>query len=395
MTPLFVFCADLHLEDGAWSTRPGIYGDSYYSFSQIVDYCVSHKLPLILGGDVLEKKSNAARPIAKLCEGLSRMQAAAVPVYYIQGNHEYDRNAPWLSVHPWPVHMHNAVVSINGVPVYGLDWLPRGEIQEALKQVPVGVEILATHQVWKDFMGNIGRTECELTDVHHVQNVLAGDFHVTKVVNGTNAQGKPISMLSPGSTCMQDISESPEKFFFVISRDTDGTIAFTPKKLHTRPFLDYVAETQEELDDLCAGWLAARISAVVAEARDAGVPEEIQKPLVRIKFNKQLPDAYLRLLTAVGETAHVFCAALTDNAKTKPAAESRPAAANTLLVALEDLLGTGTEEYRLAAALVNAADPSKELDALFNGYVDLLGEVTDATTAPACEELGAPSGVDV
>ena len=40
MQPLFVFCADLHLEDGAWTTRPGIYGDAYYSFRQIVDYCI-------------------------------------------------------------------------------------------------------------------------------------------------------------------------------------------------------------------------------------------------------------------------------------------------------------------------------------------------------------------
>jgi len=119
-----VFTADLHLEDGAWSTRPGIYGDAYYSFNQIIDYCINHGLQLILGGDVLEKKSNSARPIAQLCNGLSRMQAANLDVHYIQGNHEYDRNAPWLSVHKWSRHIHKQTVPINGVRVYGLDWLP-------------------------------------------------------------------------------------------------------------------------------------------------------------------------------------------------------------------------------------------------------------------------------
>lgn len=391
MTPLFVFCADLHLEDGAWSTRPSIYGDSYYSFSQIVAYCIEHDLPLILGGDVLEKKSNAARPIAKLCEELSRMQQRGVPVYYIQGNHEYDRNAPWLSVHPWPIHIHATHSVISDTKVYGLDWLPRGEIQEAFKQVTEDTDILITHQVWKDLMGNIGRTECELTDVHHVQNVLAGDFHVTKVVNGVNAQGKPIAMLSPGSTCMQDISETPEKFFFVISRDTDGKIAFTPKKLNTRPFLKYAVETQEELDDLCSGELLADVEKAVTAAKAAGTPEHICRPLVRVKFNKQLPDAYLRLLTSVGEAAHMFCDALAGKVRESGAAEPRSAAANTLLAALEDLLGAETEEYKLAASLVNAADPSKELDMLFKRYVEQSKEVTDATTASACEELGAPS----
>jgi len=396
VTPMFVFCADLHLEDGAWSTRPGIYGDSYYSFKQIVDYCITCKLPLILGGDVLEKKSNSARPIAKLCEGLTQMQDANVPVYYIQGNHEYDRNAPWLSVHPWPVHMHEKSFDFGGVKVCGFDWLPRGEIQEAFTRLPTNTAILITHQVWKDFMGNIGRTECDLTDVHHVQNVLAGDFHVTKVVNGVNAQGEPISMLSPGSTCMQDISESPEKFFFVISRDTDDKIAFTPKKLLTRPFLKYTVETQEELDNLCAGELISAVSAEVAAAQAAGVPKAIQKPLIRIKFNKQLPDAYLRLLTAVGDTAHVFCDAIVAKTKERVSLEARVKPTNTLLSALEDLLGdVDSAAYKLAAALVMAADPAKELDLQFKQHIDVAGELTNATTATTCEELGSPSGTDV
>lgn len=212
MKPLFVFCADLHLEDGAWSTRPAIYGDAYYSFQQIIDYCIEHRLPLIMGGDILEKKQNLARPIAKLCAGLTRMQDEELEVFYIQGNHEYDRNAPWLSVHPWPIHIHDVLYNIRGAQVYGLDWLPRGDIQTALAAVPENTDILITHQVWKDFMGEIGRTECELTDVHHVQTVLAGDFHITKVAESTNAQGKAIKMLSPGSTAMQDMGEQPDKF---------------------------------------------------------------------------------------------------------------------------------------------------------------------------------------
>lgn len=395
MTPLFVFCADLHLEDGAWSTRPAIYGDAYYSFEQIVAYCIAQKLPLIMGGDILERKQNLARPIAKLCAGLTRMQQADVRAYYIQGNHEYDRNAPWLSIHPWPLHLHDSGVQLHDVGIWGLDWLPKGDIQTALQEVPADTDILITHQVWKDFMGNVGRTECELTDVHHVGIVLAGDFHVTKTIKAVNAQGNPVQMLSPGSAAMQDIGESPEKFFFVISKAADGQIVFEQQPLKTRQFLKYTVETQEELDDLCSGQLMTAIDEAVAQAKADGVPEYIQKPLARVKFNKQLPDAYLRLLTAAGEAAHMFCDALADKARERPASASRATVSNTLLSALEDLLGPGTEEYKLAASLVSATDPNKELDMRFKQYVEDTGEVTDAITAPACEELGAPSGTDV
>ena len=384
MTPLFVFCADLHLEDGAWSSRPGIYGDAYYSFEQTVDYCIEHKLPLILGGDVLEKKSNSARPIAKLFEGLSRMRDARVPVYYIQGNHEFDRNAPWLSAHDWPIYMHEARFDINGAKVAGFDWLPRGEIQEAFKRVPQNTDILVTHQVWKDFMGNLGRTDCELTDVYHVQTILNGDFHVTKTVTSANAQGKTVTMLSPGSTCMQDMSESPDKFFFVIGRiPTTRAIVFTPIQLRTRKFLNYVVKDQDTLDSLCAGQLVKDINAQL----DDTLPAHINKPLVRIKFDKQLPDAYLRLITAVGDFAHIACEAISEKYSTAKTA-TRDSAKNDLLSALADLVGEDSEAYKLAAALLVAEDAGKELDVQFSKHMS--GEPNDAALTVGSEELGTP-----
>ena len=377
MVPVFVFCADTHLVDGAWSSRSAIYGDSYYSFEQIVDYCIENKLPLILGGDVLEKKSNSARPIAKLFEGLSRMRDSQVPVYYIQGNHEFDRNAPWLSAHEWPIYMHEASFDINGVKVCGFDWLPRGEIQEAFTRVPANTDILITHQVWKDLMGNVGRPECELTDVHHVQTVLAGDFHITKIVESTNAQGQPIKMLSPGSTCMQDIGEVPEKFFFVISRDpATGNIDFSPQQLKTRKFLGYTVKDQETLDKLCAGDFIRDIQELKASG---DLPELISKPLVRVKFDKRLPDAHLRITTAIGETAHLFCDALVDKSRGEEET-NRAVTKNDLMLTLEELLKEAPESFAIASALLRADAPAAELEQQFAKF-QTTGEPTDAVNA--------------
>ena len=385
MQPLFVFCADLHLEDGAWSTRPGIYGDAYYSFEQIIAYCIEHRLPLVMGGDILEKKQNLARPIAKLCAGLTEMQNEELEVFYIQGNHEYDRHSPWLSVHSWPIHIHNVPYNIRGAQVYGLDWLPRGEIQDAFKQVPASTEILITHQVWKDFMGNLGRTDCELTDVHHVQLVLAGDFHVTKVAEGVNAHGKPIKMLSPGSTAMQDMGEDSHKSFFVICRHEEQ-IVFAPKKLKTRDVINYVVKDAELLDELCAGKLVKEINLLAENAKAGGYHTDIQKPLVRIKFDKRLPDAYLRLMTAVGDSAHMFCEAINDKTYVKQPG-TRASAKNDLLTALTDLIPENSAAYRLAAVMLAAEDPSKELDVQFSKFVE---DTNDAIVETGSPELGAP-----
>ncbi|NDD52695.1 hypothetical protein EBZ39_02240 [bacterium] len=389
VTPLFVFCADLHLEDGAWSTRPGIYGDAYYSFQQIIDYCIAQNLPLIMGGDILEKKQNLARPIAKLCEGLSRLQQKNVRAYYIQGNHEYDRNAPWLSVHPWPIHLHDTGVQFGDacIGVWGLDWLPRGEIQAALQQVPADTDILITHQVWKDFMGTLGRTECELSDVHHVQTVLAGDFHVTKTVEGVNAQGKPVQMLSPGSTAMQDIGETPEKYFFVIGVENNSRkLVFQPVQLKTRRFAYYVVRDLDTLDELCAGKLIADIKKL-----DGELPAEINKPLIRIKFDKQLPDAYLRLITAIGDSAHVFCDVINDR-DTANQVTDRKSGRNDLLSVLAELLPENSVEYGIAVGLLAAEDPVKALDAQFSKFIK---DGANAVIEVGSQELGAPSSSSV
>lgn len=355
---LFVFCADLHLADGAWTSRPAIYGDSYYSFSQIVDYCLEHSLPLVIGGDVLDVKKNSARPVQQLCAQMSRMAAANLPVYYIQGQHELDRYVTWMSVHPWPVSVNKTAFTIAGVKLYGIDWLPRGEIQEAFEQVPPDTDVLVCHQVWKDFMKNVGRPECHLGDVHHVKFVLSGDFHITTIEVAPNAQGEPTQLISTGSTCMQDISECPDKFFYVVGTNGLGLEVF-PQQLKTRRMKSYTVTNTDMLDDLCAGGFLRDIQAMLGD-----LPPEINKPLVRVKFDKTIPDAYIRITTAVGEHAHLFCDALVNKSRGEQET-NRTITKNDLMSALTELLQGDTAAFNLASALLGAESPSSEIEQQF------------------------------
>lgn len=287
------------------------------------------------------------------------MQSRDIPVYYIQGNHEYDRNAPWLSVHPWPRHLDQSLVNIGGTKVYGLDWRPKGDIQVALREVPPETDVLITHQVWQDFMKNVGRPECALTDVHHANIVLAGDFHITETVSSVNAQNQPITMLSPGSTCMQDISEASDKYFFVLRRLESGELYCDNQQLKTRRFASYTVKDTETLDALCAGKLAKDITTLTADS-----PKPVSKPLVRVKFDKRLPDAFLRISTAVGESAHLFCDAIVDKSRGETET-NRTVARNDLMTVIGELLKAQPDALKLATALLQAENAGIELEQQF------------------------------
>ena len=371
--PLFVFCADTHLADGAWTSRPAIYGDAYYSLQQIIDYCISANLPLVIGGDVLDVKRNYATPVQQLCAQMERMSDANLPVWYIQGQHELDRSVTWMSVHPWPQHVNKRTFTIGSVELYGIDWLPRNDIQAAFKEVPPDTDILITHQVWQNLMKNIGRPECALSDVHHVRTVLTGDFHVTTIETAPNAQGELTQLVSPGSTCMQDISESPDRFFYVIDKESDNFRAIK-RQLVTRKFRSYTITEQTMLDELCAGGFVRDIQALLG-----GVPEDLAKPLVRVKFDKRIPDAHIRISTSIGDTAHLFCDPIVD--KTRGTEETnRVVARNDLISVVHELLKDSPEALALAAALLRAEQPGVELEKQFAQF-QLQQETADAVTA--------------
>jgi hypothetical protein len=229
-----------------------------------------------------------------------------------------------------------------------------GEIQAAFAEVPPDTDVLVTHQVWQNFMKNIGRPECELADVHHVRSVLSGDVHVTAVETAPNAQGLEAQLISTGSTCMQDISEAADKLFYSVQL-VDSQCVLTPRAMKTRNFRSYVVKTQAALDDLCAGQLAADIAALSADQ-----PKLIRTPLVRVKFDKNLPDVHLRITTAVGDSAHLFCDAIVDKAGDLGPAK-RAQSTNDLTAVLAELLADDPAALKLATALLAAEDPAKEL----------------------------------
>ena len=84
----FVFSADWHLSFGTWAKHATLVGDSYHSLRQIVDYCIDVNCPLVAGGDLFDKPVPDPVSVSVMCREMDRMQAAGLPVYFIQGQHE-------------------------------------------------------------------------------------------------------------------------------------------------------------------------------------------------------------------------------------------------------------------------------------------------------------------
>ena len=298
--PMTVVCADTHLQTGAWAKYP-IYGDSYYSLEQIIDYTLARDLRHVVGaGDLLDRQINESQPIYNFVAQLARLHETGGIFDFIQGQHDL-QETPWLLNSPAARHMHKLQVELaNGSLMYGLDYRPAGQLQAELDLIPAGTDIGVFHQVWHEFMGGIANPQGSMGDVPVVSIVVTGDYHVATHKNTTGKDGQPISLWSPGSTCMQSIDEPDEKSFLVLYDD----LTFDRVPLITRKYFEYGVYHPGDVDSLVADSLPFMIEKLLDES--AGFDERIRKPIIRVVFSASLPETRRRVIQAAAGRVHLF-----------------------------------------------------------------------------------------
>lgn len=357
-SPLAVVTADTHLHDLTWRSRPNLRGDSYYSFRQIIDYARGHDLPLIIAGDVLDKRINESGVPYWIRQMMDTMENSGLHVYYIQGQHELQLY-PWLSaVHPWSSWVHETAFRLGEYSFYGIDWTPASGVEDALARIPEKTDVLVMHQTATEFMGGLRECELTLATVPHARLLIIGDYHVSLVGREVPAaDGRELIVLSPGSTCLQKIDESPTKFFYVLYDD----LSVTPHQLQTRKAFDVTLLTQlavDEFVEVIGGKIAL---AIEGATRKHGCPEELHKPILRVHYAAGLEGAYRRIVKAVGKQAHLFTEKLEGREE-----EERP---RTELSGKEAL--TRMKDLGLSAFLPEVVDKDTESE-LFNLCQELL-----------------------
>ena len=364
-TPICVVSADWHLERNAWVRHPDLAGDSYYGLEQVVDLALLMKLPLIAAGDLFNKPYPDAKSVYVAMQQMDRMQEAELPVYYVQGQHERTKDQPWLGLHPWPFHLHKQVVTIGPHRFVGLDYTRPDDLitglAQACQQAPGG--ILVAHQVWKEFMG-VGHTDASLTQVPAVSVVLTGDFHKHTHLRLRGADGQKLLILSPGSLCLQTTDEPSAKAVYILYSD----FTFETIPIKSRVISHYEIQSKEDLYQLMATVEYGALE------QQTGVPDNIAKPIVCIRYNPDIEDAYVNLVDLIGNRAHLFIKPVTNQVLNITSEIPKDEAQEVIDAGLEGNLikhcPADSLTYAIARRLLQASNVKEELAAIEEEYLE-------------------------
>lgn len=286
-TPLALVSADWHVRkaDRVWYRRDEIYGDTGYALSQIGDIAGTHNTPaVILAGDIFDLKLQQSDALRTMRLILDRFEQQSREVYFVEGQHE--RSTPPLlsAMHTWPKHLHKHTEVLGGLRFYGLDYCNPSDVEAELKAVPDDTDVLVTHQVWKNFLGD-KHGDAWFRWVNGTRLIISGDYH-----RAVYAQHEGKQVLSPGSINMQDIGEVPNKYVYILYDD----LSVLPVTLKSRLYFEANVSTEEELENLISTWADNP-----ARTPQPGVPTNIATNLVRIRYRGDLPQARQRLEAAL------------------------------------------------------------------------------------------------
>lgn len=329
-----------------------------FSFKQIVDYAIPRRLPIIAAGDLIDVQNPDAWTIKGLRNLLGKLNKAKIPFYYTQGQHEMSA-VPWLSaVHAWPTHVHEKIFQIGEFKFYGLDFQTADKLPEALSWVPE-VNGLVCHQVWEEFMGDHAVCEGSLTQVPSVDFVLTGDYHKHLVREVINADGQKVTVYSPGSSNLREISEPPYKQFFVLydsghikSHDLLTRAVLTPPVIESNEAMDHFLAHVED-----------QIKKAEEFAKENKYPLSMRKPILYVKTIDLVEDVERRIKRVVADKAHLFLKELRTETpeRSEVIAQREQIRKSGMLGLLNQAVVKGSQGYADIARLLSAENPKLEL----------------------------------
>ena len=292
--PIAVFTGDNHLRPTTWGKYPDLFGDAYYSWRQIIDYCVDNKLPLLQLGDLFDKSRPDSLSVSHYIHGVNRLRDHGLLFCYISGNHDL-ADPPWGSITAYPIHAGK--LEIEGYKFLGIDFTSSSDIAATLDHYAADIydaDVVLAHQSWEEIQPL--KASASLSQIPHGCTLLTGDYHVTMRVEARAADNAPIVAFSPGSTCMQKLNEDPNKVFGVLHDDL--SVIWQP--LETRPFFATDLIRNEEELDAVVDLLRTKYMEYSTSNTD------IAKPILRVKYLDTIPAGYQRLVAAAEDHYFLF-----------------------------------------------------------------------------------------
>lgn len=300
---------------------------------------IDEHLAIIDCGDLHDQAINEQAPIGFFCQQMDRLQREKLAYMFVQGNHDHQLR-PWPMVHRWPEWLdfrkcaddpktHTGCMPLGGLTVQGFDWHPSAEIEACMELVYKDTQVLVMHQV-SELMGSIRIPELVFGQVPYVPLLVIGDYHSHEQHIYKGKQGQDLTVLSPGSTCMQAINEEPQKHIYRLYDD----LSYESVELKTRIVLRAPSILDGEALEAFIGEVEGQLQKAWDEAHDMGLPENMRLPIIIVPYNPLISDAYRRIKRAVGEKGHLF-----DDAQLPPTQEREERKAARQKITSQGLVG--------------------------------------------------------
>ncbi len=378
--PLAIVTADLHLRnhDRIWLLHPELRGDAAFAVEQLCNamYSLQPKF-LILAGDVFDAKEQRGLPLDLASRLLGVAEDEGIVVLFVTGQHEQmPANEPQiLSAIGAAAHINRRASAGDGICFAGLDYYPPSKVEAALRTAPTG-DVLVTHQVWKEFMGD--RFGCASASwiEHPYKLIITGDYHVAVDTVWYNANNEPMNVVSPGPLFMQSISESEDKSLVLLYDD----LTTERYPIRTRTVRRYMGDLTTKsvkklaknglLDELCAA-----DEALPVFTHDTGErlcrPEEISKPILILQHTstESRPDVkLLNELTKGRAFPFIKGADAKDDSDASTVVRGIDLGDVQAMFrqALRDVCGADERLYADTVAVVDADEPAAELQRVFD-----------------------------
>ena len=273
--------ADLHLARRIWKSRPDLEKDSFLALAALSGALLHQGNPkptaLLLAGDIFDASKLDGSTLNAFTMFADELYEADVPVYFVQGNHDYDK-MPHAQVQG-NTCINEQLVEIDGQKVYGLDWRPRQQLRAALESVPE-CDLLLLHAAFEHLLGFEGAYDLSLEDIPpHVKNVFVGDIHVRDT---TRLNGKGWCV-SPGALHPCNMAQGGPHGYVTWE---GGESEFEFVDIPTRDIIRCQVEAETCLEELAQ---------ILANSTPAEGYDHLA-PIVEIKFPNEFTDAVTRLV---------------------------------------------------------------------------------------------------
>ncbi|MCI2430512.1 DNA repair exonuclease [Candidatus Acetothermia bacterium] len=233
------------------------------AFLEVVRLAIDERVAAVIhAGDLFEDRLPGAEDLQATLQGLFQLQRARIKFLGIVGNHEQRRGVQWLDLFAsldLAAHLTLQPYDLQGIPVYGLDFAGRRELE------PPSCEggVLVCHQLLNEVEPD-GELSLKKLLTCGAKTVLLGDFHERKVWFE-----KSLLVTYCGSTERWALDEQKKRGVNIIDLKSNR---IDHRDLKTREFL-YINADEDPLQRLKTSDVTGRVVAIYLKSARPTVAE--------------------------------------------------------------------------------------------------------------------------